>query len=66
MGQYHDESNDKDERTASRYDSATTRARAFRLNFISLISLSTSSINLVKRSDGYIRHRDGQRILRTV
>jgi hypothetical protein len=33
--------------TAVRYDSATVRARALRLSFISLISLSTSSINLV-------------------
>lgn len=32
--------------TAVRYDSATIRARALRLSFISLISLSTSSINL--------------------
>jgi hypothetical protein len=32
--------------TAVRYDSATTRARAFKLSFISLISLSTSSMNL--------------------
>ena len=35
-------------RTAVKYDSATTRALAFRLSFISLISLSTSSINLGK------------------
>ena len=32
--------------TAVKYDSATTRALAFRLSFISLISLSTSSMNL--------------------
>ena len=32
--------------TAVRYDSATVRARALRLSFISLISLSTSSMNL--------------------
>ena len=32
--------------TAVKYDSATIRALAFRLSFISLISLSTSSMNL--------------------
>jgi hypothetical protein len=36
--------------TAVKYDSATTRARAFKLSFISLISLSTSSMNLTKSS----------------
>jgi hypothetical protein len=37
------------ELTAFRYDSATTRALAFKLSFISLISLSTSSMNLIKK-----------------
>lgn len=36
----------KEERTVARYDSATMRALALRLNRVSLISLSTSSINL--------------------
>lgn len=33
-----------------RYDSATIRARAFKLSFISLISLSTSSMNWMMKS----------------
>lgn len=36
----------QEEHTVVRYDSATIRARAFKLSFISLISLSTSSMNL--------------------
>ena len=39
---------DQKVRTAVRYDSATTRALAFRLSFISPISLATSSMNLGK------------------
>lgn len=34
-----------------RYDSATMRARELRLSFISLISLSTSSMNLRREVD---------------
>lgn len=41
--------------TVLRYDSATIRARAFRLSFISLISLSTSSMNLCGRARGLVR-----------
>ena len=43
--------------TAARYDSATTRARAFRLSFISLISLSTSSMNL-DHGSGIVLYRE--------
>lgn len=54
------------ELTVPRYDSATIRARAFRLSFISLISLSTSSMNLAMRTEqggGIVRLRTCQQTL---
>ena len=49
--------------TADKYDSATTRARALKLSFISLISLSASSMNLSRAlSRTHITRRGGTQL----